>query len=91
MASVLGLSTYRWNNNIKSVLLLLAFPLLLMALLGGIFYVFGWVYADPVNHTVNPYVFGSLHIHSMLGTGRPEDLALAGCRCHLGHHRLFFQ
>ena len=41
MTAVLGLSSYRWNNNIKSVLLLAAFPFLLMALAGGIFYVMG--------------------------------------------------
>ncbi len=42
----LGLSTYRWNNNLKSMALLAAFPLLLLALLGGIFYLTGLAYAD---------------------------------------------
>src|SRR5882672_11110791 len=75
--AALGLSTYRWNNNIKSILLLLAFPFLLLALLGGIFYVFGWFYIDPASGTVSPYAFQSLQLHPVLGTGRPEDLALA--------------
>ena len=43
MPAALGLSTYRWNNNIKSILLLLAFPVLLLMLLGSIFFVFGLV------------------------------------------------
>lgn len=47
MASALGLTTYRWNNNIKSVLLLLAFPFLLTGLLGGFFLLAGYLYARP--------------------------------------------
>ena len=42
MAAALGLSTYRWNNNLKSVLLLAAFPFLLLFLLGALFYIYTW-------------------------------------------------
>lgn len=43
----IGLSTYRWNNNIKSMLLLLAFPFLLLLLMAILAYGWGWVLADP--------------------------------------------
>jgi heat shock protein HtpX len=76
MTSVLGLSTYMWNNNLKSIALLLMFPILLLALLGGIFYAYGLVYANP-DGALNPALFASLDLPSVLGTGRPEDLALA--------------
>ena len=42
MAEALGLSTYRWNNNLKSILLLAAFPLLLLLLLGALVYIYAW-------------------------------------------------
>jgi heat shock protein HtpX len=77
MPATLGLSTYRWNNNIKSVLLLLAFPLLLLGLVGVIFYAFGWVNIDPTYHTINPALFQNFHLTPVLNTGRPEDFALA--------------
>jgi len=69
----LGLTTYRWNNNLKSILLLLAFPLLLAALLGGIFYIFGLFtrgspYYDP---------FQAFGIQPVLGTQGPGDLAVS--------------
>lgn len=43
----IGLSTYRWNNNLKSLLLLAAFPFLLLILTAILAYAFGWVLADP--------------------------------------------
>lgn len=43
---MLGLTTHIANNNLKSVGLLLAFPLLLLTLLGGIFLVMGF-FASP--------------------------------------------
>jgi len=73
----LGLSTYRWNNNIKSILLLLAFPLLLLVLLGGIFFVFGLFTTGspgPLN-SLGP--FRILGIEPVLGTEGPGDLALS--------------
>ncbi len=38
---------YRWNNNIKSMLLLLMFPFLLLGLMGGVFYLFGLGQCEP--------------------------------------------
>ena len=77
MAAALGLTTYRWNNNIKSILLLAAFPVLLLSLLGGIFFVFGLFAGQS---WTNPYGYGALQdlgITSVLGTGSPGDLALS--------------
>jgi heat shock protein HtpX len=77
MQAALGLTTYRWNNNIKSILLLLAFPLLLLVLMGGVFFAYGLLVMGsrgPYDAT-NP--FGALDIESVLGTGRPIDFALS--------------
>jgi heat shock protein HtpX len=77
MPATLGLSTYRWNNNIKSMLLLLLFPFLLMALVGGIFYLLGWGYINPNNGLVDPAAFYGYHLQPVLGTRRPEDFAVS--------------
>ncbi|MDP9128295.1 MAG: M48 family metallopeptidase [Pseudomonadota bacterium] len=77
MPAALGLSTYRWNNNLKSVFLLLLFPFLLMGLLAGICYASGFIYMDPNSGLVSPLLFQSLDIRPVLGTGRPEDFALS--------------
>ncbi|HTQ14443.1 MAG TPA: M48 family metallopeptidase [Rhizomicrobium sp.] len=68
--ALLGLTTYRQDNNIKSTLLLLAFPFLLLALLGLMFFVFG-LFGD-----VRSY-FDSFGLTPVLGTDTPLDLALA--------------
>src|SRR5580693_6779391 len=47
MPAALGLTTYRWNNNTKSILLILAFPALLLVLFGGIFFVYGLLMSGP--------------------------------------------
>jgi len=47
MPAALGLSTYRWNNNIKSMVLLAVFPVLLLALTAGVFYLIGWGNMGP--------------------------------------------
>jgi len=71
----LGLSTYRWNNNFKSFVLLAGFPLLLALLLGGIFFVFGLVTAGPEGAAVDAFeIFG---LDPVLGTATPVDLALS--------------
>jgi heat shock protein HtpX len=79
MAATLGLSTYRWNNNIKSFLLLAAFPFLLLALLGGIFGVMGWLYAQQpgANGLVSPYLFQNFGLHAVQGTSTPLAFAEA--------------
>ena len=70
--ATLGLTTWRSNNNIKSVLLLAAFPVLLLVLLGGIFFAFGlFVGQNPYG----PNAFAEFDLDSVLGTGTPLDLA----------------
>ncbi len=74
----LGLSTYQWNNNIKSVVLLAAFPFLLLLLLGIVFYATGWASLDPqglVDHRL--FVSLGLDARDVL-TRTPWDLAQAG-------------
>ena len=68
--ALLGLTTYRQNNNIKSTLLLLAFPFLLLALLGAIFFLAG-AFGRPRE------LFYTFDLYSVLGTGSPLDLALS--------------
>lgn len=50
MTEPLGLSTYRWNNNLKSMALLAAFPLLLLALLAAFFGAAGYFSLLPDGH-----------------------------------------
>lgn len=45
-APALGLSTYRWNNNIKSLALLAAFPALLVSLVWAFFWILGSFHVD---------------------------------------------
>jgi len=68
--ALLGLTTYRQDNNIKSTVLLLLFPLLLLTLLGFIFF-FGGAFTDPRQ------LFYALDLESVLGTGSALDLALS--------------
>ena len=71
----LGLTTYRWNNNVKSIVLLLAFPLLLAALLGGIFFVLGLIAAGGNGDA--RYLFQTFDLQPVLGTGSAADLGLS--------------
>lgn len=68
--ALLGLTTYRQDNNIKSTALLLAFPFLLLALLGFIFFFVG-AFSDPRD------TFASFDLEPVLGTGSALDLALS--------------
>jgi len=75
--ATLGLSTYRWNNNFKSILLLGAFPVLLLTLVGGIFFLFG-LFLDGGEQ--GPYASGVFQLFDLtpvLGTFGPGDLALS--------------
>ncbi len=74
--AALGLTTYRWNNNLKSMLLLAAFPFLLLALLGVIFFFLGLLQTDPGGR-VDPYVFRNFGLAMPLRGGTALDLALA--------------
>jgi len=68
--ALLGLTTYRQDNNIKSTVLLLLFPLLLLTLLGAIFGLAG-AFAGSRE------LFYSFNLEPVLGTGTPLDLALS--------------
>ncbi len=73
----IGLTTYRWNNNLKSILLLAAFPLLLAILLGVIFFIFGLLTIGPPGSIRYYDPFQTFGLTSVLGTGSAEDLALS--------------
>jgi len=66
----LGLTTYRLNNNIKSTVLLIAFPFLLLTLLGVTVFFFGLLVGPQAE-------FASLGASSVLGTGSATDLAVS--------------
>lgn len=79
--SVFGLSSYRWNNDLKSLLMLAAFPALLIALVAGTMYAFGMASLDPARGgaVVASSVFSSFAIRPVLGSMGPGDLALSAC------------
>ena len=62
--ALLGLTTYRQNNNIKSMVLLLLFPVLLLALLGFVFFFVG-------EFSNTRYAFYDFNLEPVLGTGDP--------------------
>ena len=69
--ALLGLTTYRQDNNIKSTALLLLFPLLLLTLMGAIFFLSG-LFGEPQQ------LFHAFDLDPVLGTGSALDLALSG-------------
>lgn len=76
MPKAIGLSTWQWDNNIKSILLLLAFPLLLLGILWGIFFVMGALNATP-SGTVDPRFLAEFNLHSYAnGKQTPLDLGI---------------
>ena len=68
--AALGLTTYRLNNNLKSTALLIAFPVLLLALLGVVFFALGLA----SGRSMPMDAFG---VSSVLGTGTPLDFAVS--------------
>ena len=68
--ATLGLTTYRLNNNIKSTVLLIAFPLLLLTLMGVIFLLFGFAGRSDD-------LFSLFNLAPVIGDGSPLDLALS--------------
>ncbi len=76
MPQALGLSTWQWDNNIKSVLMLLAFPLLLLAMLWGLFFIMGSLNVTQ-SGSVDPRFLVEFNLYDPSG-GRqmPLDLAL---------------
>jgi heat shock protein HtpX len=75
--ATLGLTSYRWSNNTKSILLLAAFPLLLLTLLGAIFFLFGLVAGGQPGDPYAPSALQALGIPSVLGTGTATDVAVS--------------
>lgn len=73
--AALGLSTYRWNNNLKSILLLVAFPALLLLLLGALFYVASVFLGGTLLNARNG--FQIFRMTSVTGTYGPFDLTCA--------------
>ena len=71
----IGLSTYRWNNNLKSLLLLAAFPFLLLLLLAILAGLLGWSYSDE-RGLISPYAFQQFGLTPSGGYGA-ADFALA--------------
>ncbi len=67
MTEPLGLSTYRWNNNIKSLVLLALFPCLLIALVAVFFGLLGFLYTTPdgyvADHLVRMVSFSNMPRH----------------------------
>jgi heat shock protein HtpX len=73
--AALGLTTYRLNNNIKSMALLVAFPFLLLALLGGIVFFFAlfmgigdpFEFAEYALYRWWPIVLGVAAVWTLIG------------------------
>ena len=77
MAAVLGLSTYRWNNNLKSILLLAAFPFLLLLLIAIIVYLAAWFLFADSSGGVGRYQFQEFGLESVTGGHGPLDFTIA--------------
>lgn len=76
--ATLGLTAWRSSNNAKSVLLLAAFPALLLILLGVIFFIFGALMGGGRYGYEEGYgPWQQFGLHSVLGTGTPGDFALS--------------
>ena len=69
MAEALGLSTYRWNNNLKSLLLLAAFPFLLLLLLSALVYIAAWGFLTDYDGVVRTGPYGNGYAPRALGYG----------------------
>lgn len=77
-SAALGLSSWRWNNNLKSILLLAAFPALLLAIVAGIFCVAGYVNLGTrgfVDRSFLAEISGILPTIQAYGAMTPVDLA----------------
>jgi heat shock protein HtpX len=73
--ATLGLTTYRRNNNLKSIVLLAAFPVLLLALVGATFFLFGLAVGQE--NPEAPGAFQNFGLQRVLGTGSPGDFAVS--------------
>jgi len=77
MAATLGLSTYRWNNNLKSILLLLIFPFLLLLLLDALVYLFALLVLADRSGQLRRGQFLRFGLDSVTGTHGAYDFACA--------------
>ncbi len=75
---VIGLSSYRWNNNIKSLLLLALFPFLLLLFVAALFYVV--MLAITFDEGITKEDFVSWDVTPVLGTYGPLDFTLGVSR-----------
>jgi len=73
--AAIGLSTYRWNNNLKSLFLLAAFPFLLLLLVAILAWLLGWSYSDE-RGLISPYAFQQFGLVPSGGYGA-ADFAMA--------------
>ncbi|HUK06294.1 MAG TPA: M48 family metallopeptidase [Stellaceae bacterium] len=78
MTPTIGLSAYRWNNNIKSTLLLAAFPFLLLLFLSVLVYVMMLFISSQEG--IAPDDFLTWNVTPVLGTYGPLDFTLGVAR-----------
>ena len=76
--ATLGLTAWRSSNNTKSILLLAAFPVLLLLLLGVISFIWGaMMEGGRYGYAYGYGPWQELGLHSVLRTGTPLDFALS--------------
>jgi heat shock protein HtpX len=75
--ATLGLTAWRSSNNTKSILLLAAFPALLLLLVGVIFFIFGALMGGRTGYEEGYGQWQQFGIHPVLGTSTPLDFALS--------------
>jgi heat shock protein HtpX len=76
--ATLGLTAWRSSNNTKSILLLGAFPALLLLLLGVMSFIWGAMMEGGRYSYSDGYgTWQQFGLHSVLGTGTPLDFALS--------------
>lgn len=74
MSEPLGLTTYQWNNNIKSMLLVALFPCLLIGLVGAFFWIVGAMGVSPEGY-VSPALASSFGFAPSAMPRTPLDFA----------------
>jgi len=75
--ATLGLTAWRSSNNTKSILLLAAFPALLLLLLGVMSFIWAMMEGGRYGYAYGYGPWQTLGLHSVLGTGTPADFALS--------------
>lgn len=78
LAPTIGLSTYRWNNNIKSLVLLAAFPFLLLLFLTALMYIVMFFISSDEGMSREDFL--TWNVTSVLGTYGPLDFTLGVAR-----------